>query len=286
MEQHNTVRNEWTDVLKTMLIDSCRERVKYMFKKPNITYNEEVNFLALMFDKKESSQDALKEFCERKKCPKETYYQFASDLENLATAAEIPENQLTKKVIERFIEGIPLTVKFELKRQYHNKQPETIFEIIELAMTVEMMKKQIDSENAAKPIIKKQLNLDDFTYYDTGNSSDYLCAVDSLPGTNAQTYKYPPNTNNTQPFYNSPKYSPGNFDNRYYSNGQSTNYQNRYPNNNNYYNYPYNNNKNTSYNSRQYQNNPEHLQQLQPHNIEAIANSTATPHTAVADPQK
>ena len=129
MEQHNTVRNEWTDVLKTMLIDSCRERVKYMFKKPNITYNEVINFLALMFDKKESSQDALKEFCESKKCPKETYYQFASDLENLATAAEIPENQLTKKVIERFIEGIPLTIKFELKRQYHNKQPETIFEI-------------------------------------------------------------------------------------------------------------------------------------------------------------
>ena len=126
-------------------------------------------------------------------------------MENLATAAEIPENQLTKKVIERFIEGIPITVKFELKRQYHNKQPETIFEIIELAMTIEMMKKQIDNENAAKPINKKQPNLDDFTYYDTGNSTDYLCVVDSLPNTNAQTY--------------SPKYPQGNFDNRYYQNG-------------------------------------------------------------------
>ena len=112
MKQLNTVRNEWTAVLKTMLTDSGREREKYMFKKPNITYNEVINFLALMFDKKESSQDTLKEFCERKKCPKETYYQYASDLENLATAAEIPENQLTKKVIERFIEGKISTRQF------------------------------------------------------------------------------------------------------------------------------------------------------------------------------
>ena len=48
-------------------------------------------------------------------------------------------------------------------------------------MTVEMMKKQIDSENAAKPIYKKQPNFDNFTYYDTGNSTDYLCVVASLP---------------------------------------------------------------------------------------------------------
>ena len=83
MEKHNTIRDEWIEVLKTMLVDSCREKVKYMFKKPNITYNEITNFLHSCSTKK-STQDALKEFCERKKSPKETYYQFASDLENFS----------------------------------------------------------------------------------------------------------------------------------------------------------------------------------------------------------
>ena len=35
----------------------CRERVKYMFKKPNITYNEVIVLLAVMFDKKSSVKE-------------------------------------------------------------------------------------------------------------------------------------------------------------------------------------------------------------------------------------
>ena len=80
--------------------------------------------------KHRGADDTLKIFCERKKKQDETYYQFAAHLEQLAVNAHIADNQLPARIIERFIEGVPATLKLEIMRQYNNHKPDNIYDLI------------------------------------------------------------------------------------------------------------------------------------------------------------
>ena len=74
-------------------------------------------------------------------------YQFAAHLEQLAINAHIPKSQLSARIIERFIEGILATLKLEIMRQFNNRKPETIYDLIETVMSIERVHQQVVEES-------------------------------------------------------------------------------------------------------------------------------------------
>ena len=185
MKEHNNEVSTWINILKHMLADSCKEQIHYMFRKPGATYDEIKRNISLMYSSNlKGAEDTLKIFCERKKKHDETYYQFAAHLEQLAINAHIPKNQLSARIIERFIEGIPATLKLEIMRQFNNHKPETIYDLIETVMSIERVHQQLadeSKENSCKPRKITVDSCDRHAQYSTEYYSDETCAIEQQP---------------------------------------------------------------------------------------------------------
>ena len=280
MKEHNNEVSTWINVLKHMLTDPCKEQILFMFRKPGATYDEIKRNISLMYNSNQKgAEDTLKIFCERKKKPNETYYQFAAHLEQLAVNAHIPDNQLQSRTIERFIEGIPATLKLEIMRQYNNRKPDNIYDLIETVMSIERINQQLaDEAHKNQP------------QYSTEYFSDEACALEGshLPQNTNDTQEPPANMHRPYTQFNPHTYGPyyyqplqtntRNFSdpykNNYYKNKNRSNYspypqqryQQLYPNNNSFQQLP----SQPFAHQPQYsnpvmppnQNNPQHLYQL------------------------